>query len=61
MIELPPGFVLMCTRPDAIPDSYLRYLSNNIRDTFDLAGIPIRMMLRESENPFAGRKKKRED
>jgi GTPase len=57
----PPGFVLMCTRPDAIPDSYLRYLSNNIRDTFDLAGIPIRMMLRESENPFAGRKKKRED
>ena len=57
----PPGFVLMCTRPDAIPDSYIRYLSNNIRDTFDLGGIPIRMMLRESENPFAGRKKKRED
>jgi GTPase len=57
----PPGFILMCTRADAIPDSYLRYLSNNIRETFDLAGIPIRMMLRESDNPFAGRKKKRED
>ncbi|MCU0831603.1 MAG: ribosome biogenesis GTPase Der [Rhizobiaceae bacterium] len=54
----PPGFVLSVTRADAMPDSYIRYLVNAIRESFDLAGIPIRMMLRETDNPFAGRKRK---
>lgn len=56
----PPGFVLSCSRPEALPDSYLRYLVNELRGTFGLDGIPIRMMPRGSENPFAGRKKKYE-
>jgi GTP-binding protein len=55
----PPGFVLSCSRPDAIPQSYVRYLVNNLRDTFDMPGVPIRMMLRASDNPFAGKAKKR--
>lgn len=51
----PPGFVLSCTRPDALPASYQRYLVNNLRQKFDLDGIPIRLMIRAGDNPFAGR------
>jgi GTP-binding protein len=36
-----------------VPDSYQRYLVNDIRERFDLTGIPIRLSLRGgSENPF---------
>ncbi|RWG24252.1 MAG: ribosome biogenesis GTPase Der, partial [Mesorhizobium sp.] len=55
----PPGFVVSCSRPDAMPQSYVRYLSNSLREAFDMPGVPIRMALRTSENPFAGRAKKR--
>jgi GTP-binding protein len=55
----PPTFVLFCTRADAVPDAYLRYLSNGLRETFDLPGVPIRITLREKANPFAGRAKKK--
>jgi GTP-binding protein len=52
----PPSFVLFCSRADAIPESYLRYLVHGMRDHFDLPGTPIRVTLREKENPYAGRK-----
>ena len=52
----PPSFVLFCTRADAVPDSYRRYLVNALRDAFDLPGVPIRLTLREKANPYAGRK-----
>jgi GTPase len=55
----PPGFVLSCTRPDAMPQSYVRYLVNSLRESFDMPGVPIRMVLRAPDNPFAGRAKKR--
>ncbi len=55
----PPGFVVSCSRPDAMPQSYVRYLVNNLREAFDMPGVPIRMALRTSDNPFAGRAKKR--
>ena len=55
----PPGFVVSCSRPDAMPQSYVRYLVNNLRDAFDMPGVPIRMALRASDNPFAGRAKKK--
>jgi GTP-binding protein len=55
----PPTFVLFCSRADAMPESYLRYLVNGLRDTFDLPGTPIRVTLREKDNPFAGRAKKK--
>jgi GTP-binding protein len=55
----PPSFVLFCTRADAVPDAYLRYLVNGMRETFDLPGVPVRVALREKENPFAGRAKRR--
>ena len=49
----PPSFVVFCTRADAVPDSYLRYLTNSLRTAFDLPGTPIRITLREKANPFA--------
>ena len=49
----PPSFVVFCTRADAVPDSYTRYLVNSLRETFDMPGTPIRLMLREKKNPFA--------
>ena len=55
----PPSFVLFCTRADAVPDAYRRYLVNALRDAFDLPGVPIRLTLREKANPYAGRKGKR--
>ena len=55
----PPGFVVSCSRPDVMPQSYVRYLSNSLREAFDMPGVPIRISLRTSDNPFAGRAKKR--
>ncbi len=54
----PPTFVLFCTRADAVPDAYRRYLVNALRDAFDLPGVPIRLTLREKANPYAGRKRR---
>jgi len=55
----PPSFVLFCTRADAVPAAYRRYLVNELRDAFDMPGTPIRLTLREKANPFANRKKRR--
>ena len=49
----PPTFVLFASRPDAVPDSYLRYLENGLREDFGFAGTPIRIILRGGENPYA--------
>jgi GTP-binding protein len=54
----PPSFVIFCSRADAVPDSYKRYLVNSMRDEFDLPGVPIRITLREKSNPFAHKRKK---
>jgi GTP-binding protein len=55
----PPSFVLFCTRADALPDAYKRYLVNSLRDAFELPGTPIRLTLREKDNPFKGRGRRR--
>ncbi len=54
----PPTFVLFTSRADALPDAYRRYLVNSLRETFDLAGTPIRLTLREKKNPYAKRGKR---
>jgi GTPase len=54
----PPTFVLFTSRADALPDAYRRYLVNSLRETFDLAGTPIRLALREKKNPYAKRGKR---
>ena len=50
----PPGFIVMCSHPEDMPDSYKRYLVNGLRDHFDLPGVPIRVTFRSQgdKNPF---------
>lgn len=50
----PPTFALFASKPGDLPDSYRRYLVNQLRESFDLPGTPIRMMLRKGKNPYAG-------
>jgi GTP-binding protein len=49
----PPTFALFGNQLKALPDSYLRYLQNSLRETFDLYGTPLRFSLRMSKNPYA--------
>ena len=49
----PPTFALWVSKPDNLPDTYKRYLINNLRKDYDLPGVPIRMLLRKSKNPFS--------
>jgi len=55
----PPTFVIFSSNPDQLPESYLRYLSNGIRERFGLVGVPIRIHMRKRENPFENRRKKK--
>jgi GTP-binding protein len=55
----PPSFVVFCSRADAVPESYLRYLVNSLRDAFEMPGTPIRVTLREKANPFAHKRKRK--
>jgi GTP-binding protein len=49
----PPSFVIFCSKPQAVSESYLRYLENALRQDFDLPGTPIRIVLRKGKNPYA--------
>jgi GTP-binding protein len=48
----PPTFALFANRPDAIPESYLRFLANELRSAFGLPGIPLRLSVRRTRNPY---------
>ena len=56
----PPGFVVMCSHPDKLPDSYGRYLVNGLREDFDMPGTPIRLTMRGQgdKNNYKGRREK---
>ena len=56
----PPGFVVMCSHPDKLPDSYARYLVNGLREDFGMPGTPIRLTFRSQadKNPYKDRKRK---
>ena len=56
----PPAFVVKCSHPELLPESYSRYLVNGLRESFDMPGTPIRLYMRGSsdENPYKGRKPK---
>lgn len=43
----PPTFVCFCNSRALFHFSYVRYLENQIRETFGLVGTPVRMILRE--------------
>jgi GTP-binding protein len=50
----PPTFALFANKPvDALPSSYVRYLTNGLREAFGLEGVPLRLEIRHSANPYA--------
>ncbi len=55
----PPTFILFCSRPDALPTAYVRYLVNGMREDFDITGTPIRMWIRAGENPYHEKNKRK--
>lgn len=49
----PPAFALFSSsKIGNLPESYLRYLINDLRDSFGLEGVPLRLHIRKAENPF---------
>jgi len=52
----PPSVVVHGNQLDSLPESYKRYLENGFREALNLVGNPVRLELREAENPFAGRR-----
>lgn len=48
----PPTFVFFSNLKKDIPDSYLRYLTSQLRETFRLPGVPIRLTVRSGKNPY---------
>ena len=49
----PPTIVIFCSRPEDLPSSYERYLTHDFREHFDLEGVPVRLVMRKGENPYA--------
>jgi GTP-binding protein len=48
----PPTFALFGNQLDALPQSWLRYLQNSLRQSFGLKGTPMRFLLRGGKNPY---------
>jgi GTP-binding protein len=52
----PPTFALFASQAGELPTSYTRYLVNQMRQDFDLAGVPLRISLRSGKNPYVDKK-----
>ncbi len=55
----PPTFIVFSQRAEKLPESYIRYLVNGLRERFDLEGTPLRLMLRKGDNPYADKRTRR--
>ena len=42
----PPRFTLFASRPKDVPESYLRYVENALRERYDLWGVSVRMRVK---------------
>jgi GTPase len=49
----PPTVVVFGTRAELLPEDYRRYLVNSFREKFAMPGVPIRLNLRGTDNPYA--------
>ena len=52
----PPTVIIHGNQVDAVPGSYQRYLENFFRAELGLVGTPIKLVFKQGENPFAGRR-----
>jgi GTP-binding protein len=44
----PPRFILFANRPKDLPDGYLRYVENTLRERYDLWGVSLRIRVKSS-------------
>lgn len=49
----PPTFALWVSQSDELPGTYKRYIINALREDFDIKGVPVRLLIRSSKNPFS--------
>ena len=56
--NFPTRIVIHGNRTEHVPPAYRRYLINRFRQEFDLPGVPIELLFRDSDNPYAGRRNK---
>ncbi len=49
----PPTFAVWVSKPDDLPQTHQRYIMNSLREDYDIAGVPIRLLIRKSKNPYA--------
>jgi GTP-binding protein len=49
----PPTVVVFGTRAEQLPEDYRRYLVNGFREAFTMPGVPVRLQLRGTTNPYA--------
>jgi GTPase len=49
----PPTIAVFGTRAEELPEDYRRYLVNTFRDAFAMPGVPVRLQLRGTKNPYA--------
>ncbi len=48
----PPTFALFGNQLDALPEDYQRYLQNGLRENFNLKGTILRLVMRNTKNPY---------
>jgi GTP-binding protein len=53
----PPRIIIHGNALDRVPESYKRYLEGYFRNTFKLAGTPMRIEFRTGRNPYADKRK----
>lgn len=50
----PPTFAMWVSRPDDLPDTHKRFILNGLRRDYDIPGVPIRLLVRKTKNPYQG-------
>ncbi len=54
--SFPTRIVIHGNRTSQLGESYKRYLINAFRREFKFTGVPLRLLFKDSDNPFAGRR-----
>jgi GTP-binding protein len=51
--QRPPKFAVFCNRSEELADHYRSFMLNSLRNEFDLQGVPLRLVVRSSDNPYS--------
>lgn len=49
----PPTFALWVSRPDKLPAAHKRFIVNGLRRDYKIPGVPVRLLVRKSKNPYS--------